>query len=120
MTRTGWPNQEPSSRPPLHLYTRACSRDINAARRRGFAARFTARASQRRPRRVRSSAEEPSPVSDTLCIRMTSVSESRPRRLTRAEQQELTRERILEAADAVFAERGYRDATIEEIAARAG
>jgi AcrR family transcriptional regulator len=38
----------------------------------------------------------------------------------RAEQKELTRRRLLAAADAVFAERGYDGASVEEIAREAG
>ncbi|MBP2474367.1 AcrR family transcriptional regulator [Crossiella equi] len=41
-------------------------------------------------------------------------------RLTRAELQEQNRARVLHAARAEFAERGYRDAKIDEIAERAG
>ncbi|WHT20607.1 helix-turn-helix domain containing protein [Crossiella sp. CA-258035] len=41
-------------------------------------------------------------------------------RLTRAELQELNRAKILDAARAEFAERGYRDAKIDDIADRAG
>ena len=43
-----------------------------------------------------------------------------PRRLTRAEAREETRQRLLEAGLAVFGERGYADTSVEEIAARAG
>ncbi|MEV0896059.1 TetR/AcrR family transcriptional regulator [Actinoplanes sp. NPDC049802] len=41
-------------------------------------------------------------------------------RLTRAEQQRLTRERLLDAGRAAFLERGYLAATVEEIAVAAG
>ena len=41
-------------------------------------------------------------------------------RLTRQEKQAHTRERVLEAATLVFARRGYRAASIEEIAEQAG
>ena len=51
---------------------------------------------------------------------MHSVSESRPRRLTRAQQQAQTRERVLEAADEVFARRGFHAARLDEIAEQAG
>src|SRR3977135_3044040 len=51
---------------------------------------------------------------------MQSVSDSPPRRLTRAKQQAQTRERVLEAADEVFARRGFYAARLEEIAERAG
>jgi AcrR family transcriptional regulator len=51
---------------------------------------------------------------------MHSVSQRKPARLSRAEQQALTRARVLEAADAVFAERGFHAARLEEIAGRAG
>jgi AcrR family transcriptional regulator len=51
---------------------------------------------------------------------MHSVSDVARRRLTRVEQQALTRERVLEAADAVFTERGFHSARLEEIAERAG
>jgi AcrR family transcriptional regulator len=43
-----------------------------------------------------------------------------PARLSRAEQQARTRERLLEAAAAVFAEHGVDGAAIDDIAARAG
>jgi AcrR family transcriptional regulator len=42
------------------------------------------------------------------------------RRLTRAEQQAQTRARLVEAAATVFARRGFRAATVEEIAEEAG
>ncbi len=42
------------------------------------------------------------------------------RRLTRAEQKEQTRERLLESAHALFALKGYEGASIDEIAADAG
>lgn len=51
---------------------------------------------------------------------MHAVSGSRPQRLTRAEQQALTRERVLEAADEVFTRRGFHAARLEEIAEQAG
>lgn len=41
-------------------------------------------------------------------------------RVSRAERQEQTREALLEAAAATFAERGYHGASIEDITARAG
>lgn len=44
----------------------------------------------------------------------------RPARLTRAEQQALTRERLLEAAERVLARHGYTGASIDLIAAEAG
>jgi AcrR family transcriptional regulator len=40
--------------------------------------------------------------------------------LTRREQQERTRERLLDAAAQVFARRGYHEASVEEIASEAG
>src|SRR5918996_342747 len=43
-----------------------------------------------------------------------------PHVLTRREKQELTRERLLDAAARVFARRGYGQASVEEIAAEAG
>jgi AcrR family transcriptional regulator len=43
-----------------------------------------------------------------------------PRRLTRAEKQEATRQRLLDAAAGVFIRRGLQAASIEEIAAEAG
>ncbi|MFU8840416.1 MAG: TetR/AcrR family transcriptional regulator [Nitriliruptoraceae bacterium] len=43
-----------------------------------------------------------------------------PPRLSRAEQQALTRDRLLEAAASVFAEHGVDGAAIDDIAARAG
>jgi AcrR family transcriptional regulator len=58
--------------------------------------------------------------SDTLSIQMHTVSEGRRQRLTRDEQQALTRRRVLEAADTVFAERGFHAARLAEIADRAG
>jgi AcrR family transcriptional regulator len=42
------------------------------------------------------------------------------RRLTRAEQQALTRARLIEAAGRVFARRGFQAASVEEIAEEAG
>jgi AcrR family transcriptional regulator len=50
---------------------------------------------------------------------MSSSTQTR-RRPTRAQKREANRERILRAARAVFGERGYHDATIEEIADEAG
>ena len=43
-----------------------------------------------------------------------------PRRATRAEKQAQTRADLIDAASHVFARRGYRAATVEEIAERAG
>lgn len=43
-----------------------------------------------------------------------------PGRLTRVQQQERTRERLIEAAADVFAEHGFEGASIDEITARAG
>jgi AcrR family transcriptional regulator len=43
-----------------------------------------------------------------------------PRRLTRAQAKARTRERLLDAAGRVFAERGFTGATVEEIAESAG
>lgn len=43
-----------------------------------------------------------------------------PRRETRAEKQARTKSELLETAAAVFAQRGYAGATVEEIAERAG
>ncbi|WP_175922466.1 TetR/AcrR family transcriptional regulator [Burkholderia latens] len=43
-----------------------------------------------------------------------------PVRLTRAQRRDATRERLLAAARAVFAEKGYAAASIEDIAAAAG
>jgi AcrR family transcriptional regulator len=51
---------------------------------------------------------------------MHSVSQIRRQRLTRAEQQAVTRQRVLDAADEVFAEHGFHAARLEEIAERAG
>jgi AcrR family transcriptional regulator len=45
---------------------------------------------------------------------------SRPRRRTRAEAKAVTRERLLAAAEDVFARKGYAAASVEEIAATAG
>ncbi|MCV7433217.1 TetR/AcrR family transcriptional regulator [Mycolicibacterium bacteremicum] len=44
----------------------------------------------------------------------------KPRRLTRAESKEQTRQRLLDAAAQVFARRGYAAASVEEIAETAG
>lgn len=44
----------------------------------------------------------------------------KPRRLTRAESKELTRNRLLDAAAQTFARRGYAAASVEEIAEAAG
>jgi AcrR family transcriptional regulator len=44
----------------------------------------------------------------------------RPRRLTRAESKERTRNRLLDAAAETFARRGYTAASVEEVAAAAG
>jgi AcrR family transcriptional regulator len=51
---------------------------------------------------------------------MHTVSKSRTKRLTRAQQQAQTRKRVLEAADEVFARRGFYAAGLEEIAEQAG
>jgi AcrR family transcriptional regulator len=48
------------------------------------------------------------------------VSDTRPKRLTRGEQQAETRRRVLTAADRVFTDRGFHAARVEEIAAHAG
>ncbi len=45
---------------------------------------------------------------------------SNPTRLTRLEQQELTRDRIVEAADELFVERGFHASSVGDIAAAAG
>ena len=45
---------------------------------------------------------------------------SAPARLTRLEQQEQTRERIVAAADALFVERGFHASSVGDIAAAAG
>jgi TetR/AcrR family transcriptional regulator, regulator of cefoperazone and chloramphenicol sensitivity len=45
---------------------------------------------------------------------------SAPRPRTKRKSPELTRDKLIEAAGHVFAERGYRDATIREICRRAG
>lgn len=55
-----------------------------------------------------------------MCIGMHSVSKSPRRRLTRVEKQALTRQRVLEAADAAFSEQGFHAARLEDIAERAG
>ena len=47
-------------------------------------------------------------------------SSQKPKRLTRREAQALTRARVLEAAAEVFAEKGFRAATIADVADRAG
>jgi AcrR family transcriptional regulator len=46
--------------------------------------------------------------------------QSRTHRLGRGEQQALTRRQLLDAAEAVFARKGFREASIGAIAARAG
>jgi AcrR family transcriptional regulator len=48
------------------------------------------------------------------------VKRERPARTLRAEQAELTRRRILDAAAALFAERGYAATTIDAVATQAG
>ena len=48
------------------------------------------------------------------------LSMTRTRRLTRTEQQAQTRARLVQAATTVFARRGYRAASVEEIAEEAG
>ncbi|HEX7196117.1 MAG TPA: TetR/AcrR family transcriptional regulator [Candidatus Limnocylindria bacterium] len=48
------------------------------------------------------------------------IAASRPTRLRRHESQSLTRSRLLEAAGDVFAEKGFRGATIADVADRAG
>src|SRR4051794_17601055 len=48
------------------------------------------------------------------------MSTSPPRRLTRAEKRELTRDALLDAAGRVIAERGLHGASIEAITAEAG
>src|SRR5258705_2961093 len=61
--------------------------------------------------------------SDTLVSRKrTDVREElvRPKRLTRAEQQTVTRERLLAAAEQVIARHGYGGASIDLITAEAG
>jgi AcrR family transcriptional regulator len=50
----------------------------------------------------------------------TALAASRPTRLRRHESQSLTRARLLEAAGDVFAEKGFRGATITDVADRAG
>ena len=50
----------------------------------------------------------------------TALATSRPTRLRRHESQSLTRARLLEAAGDVFAEKGFRGATIADVADRAG
>ena len=45
---------------------------------------------------------------------------SRPKRLTRSEQQEATRQHLLDAAEALFAQRGIAATPIEDIAEAAG
>jgi AcrR family transcriptional regulator len=48
------------------------------------------------------------------------VSTTRPKRLTRAEQQAETRRLLLEAAEAVFRRRGFSGSSVEEIVQEAG
>ncbi len=51
---------------------------------------------------------------------MTRRTQTRPRRLNRAEKREANRERILRAARKVFGARGFHAATVEQIADEAG
>jgi AcrR family transcriptional regulator len=51
---------------------------------------------------------------------MQSVSQAPRRRLTRPEQQALTRERVLDAADVVFTDQGFHAARLEDVAELAG
>ena len=51
---------------------------------------------------------------------MTSATQQPPARLNRAEKREANRGRILEASRAVFIDRGFQAATIDEIAEHAG
>ncbi|HRE62119.1 MAG TPA: TetR/AcrR family transcriptional regulator [Micropepsaceae bacterium] len=51
---------------------------------------------------------------------METKAQTRPQRLTRAEQQAQTRERLLAAAERVFARHGYEGASIDLISAEAG
>ncbi|MGH9000979.1 MAG: TetR/AcrR family transcriptional regulator [Acidimicrobiia bacterium] len=48
------------------------------------------------------------------------MADTAPPRLSREERREQTRDRLLEAARAVFAERGFYGASVEEITGRAG
>src|ERR1700684_3167838 len=58
---------------------------------------------------------------DTLCSQVHDVSlTQRPPRLTRDQQRQQTRERLLSSALEVFEARGYAESSLEEIAERAG
>ena len=61
---------------------------------------------------------------ELYCWRMDEVSASTPatprQRLTRDEQRRQTRERLLEAAEALFAERGIAETSIDKVAEAAG
>lgn len=48
------------------------------------------------------------------------MNESMSKRLTRVEQRELTRQRVLDAAEELFTERGFLGVTVDQIAALAG
>ena len=43
-----------------------------------------------------------------------------PTRLTRAEQRDVTRSRLLDAAEKVFVDRGFHAASVDEVAEEAG
>ena len=58
--------------------------------------------------------------SDTLLYVKSSESAAKPRRLTREQQRERTREALCDAAARVFVERGFTAASVEAIAAEAG
>ena len=56
----------------------------------------------------------------TLMDPMAAVKVETRKRLTREERRRETRQRLIDAAEAVFAERGFHGASVEEIAERAG
>ncbi|MHB8241927.1 MAG: TetR/AcrR family transcriptional regulator [Solirubrobacteraceae bacterium] len=72
-------------------------------------------------RRVEGFTSRVEAIDDTLRSQVQSVSSTeRPRRLTRDQQRQQTRERLLSSALEVFEARGYDESSLEEIAERAG
>src|SRR5690606_29679956 len=79
-------------------------------------------------RRPRCAPHAPAPLDDPIIWMMTiswavrhgkAAARSAMARLSRAELQEVNRAKVLAAADAEFAERGFRDAKVDAIAERA-